>query len=327
MSVIICAKNEAGNLSENLPLILEQDYPDFEVIVVDDCSDDNTQEVLKEFSLIYPNFKYTTIKKDPKFQHGKKLAVTVGIKAASNEYLLHTDADCYPVSKKWIRNIAGNFNTKTEIVLAYGGYKTEPGLLNKLIRYETVFTVMQYMGYAERGIPFMGVGRNLSYRKSLFFLNRGFASHIGLISGDDDLFISETSNAENTVVESSPESFTISKPETRLIDWYLQKKRHFVTGSRYTLKIKFLLLTEYILRIIQLFSLIVLLFYSPLVLFVLSLYFITLIIKGIIYKIVLNRFNERFLFLFSLIIEPIIPFIYSFIHCSNFIERKRSRWN
>lgn len=327
VSVVICAKNEAGNLSDNLPLILEQDYPEFEVVVVDDCSEDNTQEILREFSLKYQNLKFTTIKKDAKFQHSKKLAVTIGIKAASHEILLHTDADCNPVSNKWIRNIAENYKKGIEIVLGYGGYTTSPGLLNKLIRYEAVFTAMQYMGLAEKRIPYMGVGRNLSYRKSLFFRNKGFASHTGLISGDDDLFISETANSENTCVETSPDSFTVSKPEDKFSDWFRQRKRHFVTGSRYKLKIKFLLLTEYSFRIIQLFSLILLLFYSPLLIYTLSLYLITLITKGIIYKIVLNRLNEKFLFIFSLIIEPFIPFIYSFIHFSNFIERKRSRWN
>lgn len=325
-SIIICAKNEGDNLQRNLPSILEQHYPDFEVIVVDDCSEDDTQDVLLLLKNKYPNLKYTTIKKDEKFTHSKKLALTIGIKAAKNEHLLLTDADCKPVSNLWIRNIASNYRKNIEIIIAYGAYETTQGILNKLIRYEAVFTAMQYMGFAERGLPFMGVGRNLSYRKSLFFRNKGFASHISLISGDDDLFISETANITNTAIETNTESFTISIPKDTFKNWYRQRKRHFTTGNRYKLKIRILLGTEYFLRIVIILSFIYLLAVNFALPVVLSVFIITLIVKGIIYKIVLQRLNEKFLFLFSLIIESFIPYIYIFIVFSNLFEKKHNRW-
>ena len=172
VSIIICARDEAANLKKFLPSVLTQDYPDYEVVVVNDCSIDNTEFVLNEFCKIYPNLRYTTIKKDSKFTHGKKLAQTVGIKSAKNEILIFTDADCYSVNNKWIEKIQQNFLPETEVVLGYGGYIKNKTLLNKLIRYDTIFIAMQYFSFALSGFPYMGVGRNLAYRKSVFFKNK-----------------------------------------------------------------------------------------------------------------------------------------------------------
>lgn len=323
VSVIICARNEEENLLKHLPLILKQDYPDFEVIVVNDCSDDNTQLILNNFQMQYKNLKVTNIQKDPKFTHNKKLALTIGIKAASHEHLLFTDADCYPVSKKWIKKIAANYENDIDIVAGYGAYETKPGFLNKLIRFETVFTAMQYMGFAERNLPYMGVGRNLSYKKSLFFKNKGFASHAHLPSGDDDLFVSETATPLNTVIEASPESFTLSVPESRFIDWLRQRKRHFITGPRYKFKIKFLLSLEYLFRIIFNISALVLVFLSKLPILIVLLYFFVFIIKALIFKIITKRLKEKFLFIFSLFIEILVPYIYIYIHLINLLEKKK----
>ncbi len=323
VSVIICARNEEANLIRNLPYIFEQDYPDFEVIVVNDCSDDNTAAVLREFQLKYKNLKVTSIKEDPKFTHNKKLALTIGIKAAGNEHLLFTDADCYPVSKNWIKEMMINYDDNIEIVAGYGGYETKSGFLNKLIRFETLFTAMQFMGFAERKFPFMGVGRNLSYKKSLFFKNKGFASHAHLPSGDDDLFVGETATRFNTVIATDQESYTLSVPELSFRDWLRQRKRHFITGHRYKFKIKVLLGLEYLSRILFNISAIVLLFFSQFSIFIVSAYAFVLFVKGFIFKIVTKRLNERFLFIFSLFIEPFIPFIYMCIHLINFIEKKK----
>ncbi len=201
VSVIICARNEADNLNNFLPSVLEQDYPDFEVIVVNDCSEDHTDDVLGKFLMQYPRLKISTITKDPKFSHNKKFAQFIGIKAAKNEILLFTDADCQPESDKWIGQMASHFNDKTDFVIGYGGYLREKGLLNKYICYESTAIAMQYFGMAIRGVPYMGVGRNLSYRRSVFFANKGFGSHNHIISGDDDLFVNSHANRENTIAE------------------------------------------------------------------------------------------------------------------------------
>lgn len=327
VSIIICARNEAENLKKNLPLFLEQDYKNFEVIVVDDRSEDETGEVLRSMCTKYPRLRVSSVRNDPKFTHGKKLALMLGIKASVNEWLLLTDADCYPAGKNWLSVMQSNFRDSTDIVLGYGGYIKKPGLLNLIIRFETAFTALFYIGMARAGKPYMGVGRNLAYRKSLFFKNKGFATHTNLSSGDDDLFVNETANARNTAIEINPESFTWSSAEKKFSDWYWQKKRHLTTGSRYKSGSKYRLILEHTSRIILLISMIILLVEAPFAKYVLYAFSFIYLFKAIVFKIFFTRLKESYLFLPSLIIEPVIPFYYGYLHFRNYMERNRNKWN
>lgn len=233
VSVIICAKNEAKNLPVFLPSILTQNYPDYEVVVINNASWDNTKEILEEMQKTYPHLKIVTLKEELKYREGKKLGLTLGIKAAKNEVLLFTDADCKPLSDQWIRNMAANYNDKTEIVLGYSPYTKTNGLVNLIIRFETFYTALQYFGFALFGGAYMGVGRNLSYRKETFFRVKGFATHTHIISGDDDLFINAAATATNVAIEVSPESFVESIPKKTWAEWYKQKTRHLNVGKYY----------------------------------------------------------------------------------------------
>ncbi len=125
VSIIICARNESENLRKFLPAVLEQDYPDFEVIIVNDCSEDNSYDILGGYLMKYPHLKVSTVNKDPKFTHNKKMAQFIGIKAAKNEILLFTDADCEPESNKWLRGMTSHFTPEKSFVLGYGGYRKE----------------------------------------------------------------------------------------------------------------------------------------------------------------------------------------------------------
>jgi glycosyltransferase involved in cell wall biosynthesis len=244
VSVIICAKNESDHLKRFLPEIYTQDYPHFEVVLIDDRSSDDTWEVMDSFKEKYP-LKTRVVRVDftenPTFVGNKKYALTLGIKAAKYEHLLFTDADCRPVSKNWIKGMSAHFDQKKELILGYGKYFTTPGLLNKLIRFETLQTAMQYFSYALSGVPYMGVGRNLAYTKNLFFENNGFYNHIKILSGDDDLFVNSVSNNINTAVCMEPDTFTISKPKKTWKEWIYQKRRHISTSNHYKWKHKLLL--------------------------------------------------------------------------------------
>jgi glycosyltransferase involved in cell wall biosynthesis len=234
ISVIICAKNEDENLTEFLPRILKQDYPDFEVIVVNDCSWDNTENVIDEFARIFPNLRKATIKEDPYYKHGKKFAMLVGIKAAKNKHLLFTDADCYPASEQWIREMASGFTADKEIVLGYGAYEPQKGFLNKLIRYDAFMIAVQYFSSAIKNKPYMGVGRNLAYTSELFFKEKGFSKHYHIHSGDDDLFVNQAANEKNTNICLSKESVTYSKAKKTFRQWNIQKSRHLTTAPLYS---------------------------------------------------------------------------------------------
>jgi glycosyltransferase involved in cell wall biosynthesis len=235
LSVIICARNEAENLQRRLPAVLAQDYPDYEVIVVDDDSADDTPALLRRLAAEYSRLR--ALRLSPKTSPGKKAALAYGITAAQNEWLVFTDADCTPASSYWLREMALRMEmpseSPVEIVLGYGPYIATAGALNGWVRFETVFTAMQYGAFALCGLPYMGVGRNLAWKKSLFARTSGFASHAGLASGDDDLFVNAVATAHNTVLCFSPQAFTYSSAPNSWAGWFRQKRRHLSTGHRY----------------------------------------------------------------------------------------------
>lgn len=251
VSVIICAKNEEENLRNFLPSIIEQDYPDFEIIVINDASADNTLEVIEEFQQIDPRIKCVNVENNEAFWANKKYALTLGIKKAKSEHLLFTDADCAPQSKQWITKMSQHFQPGIDIVLGYGGYfKHKGSFLNKLIRFETLLTAIQYFSYSRLGSPYMGVGRNLAYTASRFYEQKGFASHLHLRSGDDDLFVNEAANAKNTAISFEKESHTRSIPKNEFKDWFHQKRRHVSVAGKYKLKHRILLGIFYTSRLL-----------------------------------------------------------------------------
>ena len=233
ISVIISARNEAYNLTANLPLILEQNYPDFEVVVVNDCSYDRSEDILKDFASQYANLKIVTITEHDRFKTGKKFALTLGIKAAKNEHLLFTDADCAPAGTNWIAYMAAGFAAPAQIVLGYSPYKKTSNFLNPFIRFETVKTAINYLSAALTGDAYMGVGRNLAYTKTLFFGAKGFAAHMHVLSGDDDLFVNQNATPDNTIIEIHPEAFMYTDAKTSIKGWFRQKRRHSSVGKLY----------------------------------------------------------------------------------------------
>jgi biofilm PGA synthesis N-glycosyltransferase PgaC len=239
VSVIICAKNEVNNLRKYLHLWMDQDYPDFELIIVNDCSWDETEEYLKEEKKKYPLLKVVTIPEQDKYRHGKKFAVALGIKAAKNEILLFSDADCMPAGRSWISEMESAYLPSTEIVLGYGAVMKEKGFLNRIIRFDSFHVAMQYFSFALLHNPYMGVGRNLSYKKDLFFRTKGFARHNHLLSGDDDLFVNENATGLNTALQLSSGSFTFTEPKKTFGDWMQQKSRHGATARYYKGRHKF----------------------------------------------------------------------------------------
>ncbi|MFW6100511.1 MAG: glycosyltransferase [Bacteroidota bacterium] len=327
VSVVICAKNEEVNLEKNLPAVLEQDYPDFEVIVVNDGSSDDSDMVLTRLQHQYKHLHSTEIKKDQKFAHGKKLAVTVGIKKAKHDWLLFTDADCYPAGQNWIRSMAKNFDDKTSLVLGYGGYQSRRGFLNTLIRYDTLTIALQYFTYALAGFPYMGVGRNLAYRKQLFYKNKGFAGHYHLNSGDDDLFVNQTARKHNTRVQISKDASVVSDPHKSFTQWFKQKRRHLSTASYYRKKTKWRLLTETCSRIIfYVFFVLSLVFFSEYLIYTVGIFVFRLIIQLFVYKNLINRLGEKYFLLLSMFYDILIPMLNFVGVVTNKIYSNNNKW-
>lgn len=233
VSVLVCAWNELENLRELLPLLNAQEYPLFEVIVLDDRSWDGTDDFLKEHADNWQHIRIIRI--DKEFPHitPKKYALTVGMKHARYPVALMTDADCRPVSTDWIASMVGQLRPEHDIVLGFSPYYKEKGLLNWFIRCETFYTATQYLSLARMGRPYMGVGRNLLYRTSLFFEHKGFYQHKHIVGGDDDLFMNQAATHTNTGINLDPESFVYSFPKTTWDEWLRQKRRHLSVGNYY----------------------------------------------------------------------------------------------
>jgi len=234
VSVVICTRDEASNLTERLPVVLGQDYEGpCEVVVVNDNSVDDSTYILEDLQSRQPRLKPVELKQEAIHIPGKKFPLAVGLKTARQEVVLLTDADCTPASPQWVRRMLSTYTDGIEIVLGYGGYERLPGLLNRLIRFETFHTALQYLSYALAGIPYMGVGRNLSYRRELFFRHKGFSAHNHIPGGDDDLFVNMAATPGNTAIQVDPEAFTYSEPATTFREWRRQKQRHYSTGRHY----------------------------------------------------------------------------------------------
>jgi glycosyltransferase involved in cell wall biosynthesis len=242
VSIIVCAKNEAANLAKNLPGILYQDYKTtHEIVVVNDNSDDDGKYVIDEYRKDFKNLMVIELVQEAKLITGKKFPLSMGIRSSKYETLLLTDADCVPATENWVNDMQNGYAEGIEIVLGYGAYNKVAGVLNKLIRFETFHTALQYLSYALAGLPYMGVGRNLSYKKEVFLKNKGFSSINHLPSGDDDLFINQVGRKKNTAIVINKEAHTLSDARQTFADWVKQKNRHYTTAKYYKGKYKFLL--------------------------------------------------------------------------------------
>lgn len=325
VSVIICARDEAENLSRNLPGCLVQSYPTtHEIIVVNDNSYDETKYLLEELRKQFKQLQVIDLTQEAKMIPGKKFPLSIGIKTAKHEIVLLTDADCIPASEYWIQKMQEAYRDNTEIVLGYGAYAKKKGFLNKLIRWETVHTAMQYMSYALAGIPYMGVGRNLSYKKTLFYQQKGFSSHNHIPGGDDDLFINKVANGKNTTIQIDPDSFTISKPASTWKQWRQQKMRHYTTGKFYKPLHRFLLGTYSLTHFL----------FIPLTIatailydwrLAVGTYGFRLLLQFIIWSKTMKKLKEQDL-IFWIPILDLWMFVYYFIFAGALIRKPNKNW-
>lgn len=325
VSVIICARDEAPNLAANLPGALVQTYPStHEVIVVNHNSQDDTRYLLEEFKKTFKGLHIVNLEYEAKGIPGKKYPLSMGIKEAKHEVVLLTDTDCVPASEYWIEKMQDGYEEGIQVVLGYSPYQKRAGLLNKLIRFETFHSALQYLSYALAGQPYMGVGRNLSYKKELFFKNKGFSSVNHLPGGDDDLFINQVANASNTRIVVDPDAFTLSEPKKTFHEWVKQKNRHHSTGKFYRPKQKWMLgiysATHFLFYPAFIVSLIY--FQWP---WTLSVFGLRFLIQGFVYFKAMKKLNEIDLFPFWWLLD-IWMIGYYLIFAPSLWKKPRMEW-
>ena len=327
ISVVICARDEAQNLMNNLPGVLVQQYnTTHEIILVNDNSEDETKYLLEEFKKSFKNLNPVILTQEAKMISGKKFPLSIGIKSAKNETLLLTDADCVPASEHWMQLMQDGYDDNIEIVLGYGAYRKKPGILNKLIRFETFQTALQYFSYALAGLPYMGVGRNLSYKKDVFMRNKGFSSINQIPSGDDDLFINHVANKRNTAIVIDKDAHTISEPKTSFQEWMNQKYRHYTTSKYYKKKHAVLLALYAISQFLFYPLLIAALIFSKEYILLASLWSLRVIVQGAILRSTMKKLNELDLWPWFLLFDIWSIFYYLFTLPSVWKAPQKS-WN
>ena len=324
VSVIICARNEEENLRNNLYRILNQTYRSYEVLVVDHKSSDNSLDVL---SSLQRKFKHLRIVNCDDEKAGKKFALAIGIEQAKNQVLLLTDADCVPASNDWIRGMVAGMDENTQIVLGVAPYFEAPRPLNKFVRFEACYTAMQYLSFTLAGLPYMGVGRNLAYRREIFERSGGFRQHEHLASGDDDLFINEVAKKGHVGIRLNPETFMYSTPEATFRDYYRQKTRHFSTGKYYKLhhKIFLSLLTMSHLLHYLLGGVLLILKFS--IIFALLGYAVRMGVVMAISSVILSKMQHRSLRLWVPVFDAVLVVFYFVFAPATLMNNDTQRWN
>ena len=325
VSVIVCAHDEEQNLKELVPLLLEQDHPEFEVIIVEDRSNDGTYDYLLTATQQDARLKMVQVAHKPEYINGKKFGITLGVRAARYDWLLFTDADCRPVSRQWIKHMSTRYNDQTKFVIGYSPYQKDKGLLNAFIRFESMLTGIQALGMALLGNPYMGVGRNLAYSRTLFLESKGFNNYLGVVGGDDDLFVNIHASKSNTQVCMQPESIMISTPKQSWSDFMDQKLRHLYAGKRYKIFDKVILGTFMMSWLLTWFLSVPLIFvaapfWPSLVVFLIRW---TLLIW--LFKVALKRLGGEFELWKMPFLDFIFPFYYLVTGFSALVV-KRIRW-
>ncbi len=246
VSIVLCARDAYEYLTELVPVLLNQDYPDFEIVIVNDCSDDETEEYLKDLERRETRIKPVQLKQHLNFFNGKKFPLSMGIKSAQNDLIVLTDCNCMPTNDQWLRSVVNCYGKNTEVVIGYSPFVRKKGLLNSLIRFDAVQNALLYLSAALKGHPYMGIGKNLSYRKELFYRNKGFTSHYITSVGDDDLFVSQVATKKNTEVLIDPDNTILTTPTGSFHQWMRQKSGRYSTVRQYNARTRTMLSLFYI---------------------------------------------------------------------------------
>jgi glycosyltransferase involved in cell wall biosynthesis len=310
VSIIVCAHDEEQNLRELVPLLLQQNHPEFELIIVEDRCNDGTYDYLLQATKEFANLKMVRVVNKPEHVNGKKFALTLGIKAAKYELVLLTDADCRPASNQWATFMTSKYQPHTKFVLGFSPYQKSESWLNAFIRFESTLTGIQFIGMALLGKPYMGVGRNLLYKKRVFLDNKGFNLHLDVVGGDDDLFVNQHATKSNTMVQIGAEALMVSKPKTTWKEFYYQKLRHLSVGKRYKFSDKF------ILGLFSLTWILIWLFAVPFSFFGSWMYFFwgVFFLRWILLIALVHRASRKLGQPFEAWKAPILDFIYAFYY-------------
>ncbi|MDQ1771381.1 glycosyltransferase [Labilibaculum sp. A4] len=324
VSIVICVKNEGCYLQENLSLFLEQEYPDFELILVNDGSEDETETIIKEFQKRYPHLRSTKIPLDDKFQHNKKLALSIGIKAAKNEKIIFTNIHSKPSSSKWLQEFVNSWDKGVHI--GYANFENKKGFFYNFLKFDLLSKNIKSAGFASSGNAHSGNGDNLGYKKSDFFANKGFVKHSHFEAGYDHLMVFQLAKLSGASVCLQPEA-KINLSSICAFDQWIRINRHYYKCRKYLpFKIRLLTDLEPISKMIFYSISIYALLFTHLYFFVAIIYLTKIILIGTLFKISTRHLKEENLFLSSYLYEIFVLFSKIYFLSTNFILSKSNQW-
>ncbi|MBC9796096.1 glycosyltransferase [Sinomicrobium weinanense] len=325
VSVIVRTKNNAELLRQTITSILAQDYPVFQLVLINDASSDHTLDVIEEFAGRYSNIKTVNVISNEAFWGKKKYALTLGIKAAKYNLLVFIEDNYIPVSDHWLREMSRNFRGKKTLVLGYSAVKRVKNVFfNALIRYDNWLRAVKYLSFAHAGLPYSGLGKNLAYHKSAFYEVNGFIGHMDMKNGEDELFVNEVSTAKNTTISLSKYARTRSVTTPSYREWIQQKREGFYVFRNFKLGQRVLLNLFYIAQLLFWLLPLPLIFLARNPVTVLALFLFKWVVQFVVMAKLARKLGEKgFIWLlplheFALISVQFYIFITSF--------RKSTRW-
>lgn len=324
LSIVICSKNESSYLEENLPLFLEQDYKDYEIIVVNDGSFDDTETILAQYQLKYPHLRTTKIPVDEKFHHNKKLAITIGIKAAKNEHLIFSSIRNKPSGNNWLKTLMRSWDKG--VIMGYANFENKKGFLHNFLKFDLLLKSIKSSSFALSGNPHSGNGNNLGYKKADFFRNKGFAKQAHFEAGYDHLMVQQLGKLSGNSVCNHPNAKVNLCSENKLEQWTEINQQYYKCRKYFSRKTKLIIDTETLSKVIFYSFFIYALFFTDLYIFLAFAFFLRTISIISFTKICTSHLKEENLFLSSCIYDIFVLFSRLYFLCTNFIFSKRNQW-
>ena len=325
LSLILTIRNEEENLKNNLPKILSLENIDFEMVVVDDFSQDNSYLILGLLKDRYKRLTISALNQETKFS--TKLALNIAIKATNNKWILTVPVSLAEVAAEWLDYISQATNNEKNVVIGYSTVARSKGFYNRLTRIENYFSYLKSTGYILNGIPFVYSVENVAFQKEKYFEIGGFGQKVTEHYANLELVINSFIRKKTTAVLFNKESSIRKTEVVKRADYFdLLKKSIRIESHLSSSKRVILFLIEFGK-----------LLFLPIAAFVIvllpELWIILAGLMGFIFtpylfiiKITQNRLNERKIFIPSLVYDLLMPYYKLFFRWHFNRRSRKNRW-